>query len=106
MDLLKPSSVAAAYVAAIIVVGVTIVAQDGGRGRDQAQASATGITPRHEHGYAKLGNLFYLLGGRRIPAAASSTRRGDSGPKGPRLRWRSITSRQSPSRERSILSAR
>ena len=66
MDLLKRSSVAAACVAAVIVVGVTVVAQDGGRGRGQALASATGITPRHEHGYVKLGNLFYLLGGRRI----------------------------------------
>ena len=66
MDLLKLSSAAAAYIAAIIVVGVTVVAQDGGRGRGQAPASATGITSRHEHGYAKLGNLFYLLGGRRI----------------------------------------
>ena len=63
MDLLKRSSVAAACVAAVIV-GVTVVAQDGGRG--QAQASAPGITARHEHGYVKLGNLFYLLGGRRI----------------------------------------
>ena len=66
VDLLNRSSVAAACVAAVIVVGVTVVAQDGGRGRGQALASATGITPRHEHGYVKLGNLFYLLGGRRI----------------------------------------
>lgn len=64
MGLPKPSSAVAACVAAIIAIGVTLVAQDPGRG--SGQPSATGITPRHEHGYVKLGNLFYLLGGRRI----------------------------------------
>ena len=35
-------------------------------GSTMAAASAQGITPRHEHGYVKVGNKFYLLGGRRI----------------------------------------
>jgi N-acetylneuraminic acid mutarotase len=64
MYLPRPSSAAAACLAAIIVVGVTAGAQDAGRG--SSQAPSTGITPRHEHGYVQLGNLFYLLGGRRI----------------------------------------
>lgn len=64
MYLPRPSSTTAACVAALIVIGATVGAQDAGRG--SGQASATGITPRHEHGYVQLGNLFYLLGGRRI----------------------------------------
>ncbi len=31
-----------------------------------ALGQSPGITPRHEHGYAQVGNRFYLLGGRRI----------------------------------------
>jgi N-acetylneuraminic acid mutarotase len=68
VNLPRPSFVAAACVAAVIVGGAIVAAQDAGRGRGQAPASATGITPRHEHGYVKVGNLFYLLGGRRIQA--------------------------------------
>ena len=106
MDLLKRSSVAAACVAAVIVVGVTVVAQDGGRGRGQALASATGITPRHQHGYVKLGNLFYLLGGRRIqPVDIFNPARG-LWTKGAAPPLEVHHSRQSPSTEKSILSAR